>query len=135
MHDIEPTFQADEVLPWRTALPRHLHQCFRALASAAHQFIPRRRRVTDSALDFHADDFELGIVSQCPRKGLEGFCDGIKLRTALAAHGDGDFVHLEKWRRPDSNGTWTNISLRIREAEENSEAHSRSADSLSGQTR
>src|SRR5258708_21629416 len=75
--------------------------------------------MVDSAFHFHADDLELRIGSENRSKGLERFADGIEFRTTLAADGDDDFVDLEKWRRLDSNGTWTNISLRIRETEEN----------------
>ena len=37
----------------------------------------------------------------------------LKSVTALAAGGNGDFFHFDKWRRPDFNGSWTKISLGI----------------------
>jgi len=34
--------------------------------------------------------------------------------------GNGDFFHLEKWRRFDSKGTWTGIHWKFARTEENS---------------
>src|SRR5260370_13209281 len=90
------------------------------MAGAAHQCIPRCGDVASSARHFHADDFELSIVSKSRRKCLESFRNGVELRAALAADGNGDFFHLKKWRLPHSNGTWTGISLGIREPQDNS---------------
>ena len=96
--NIESAFQADEVLPGRAILSRQLHQRFGALTGAAHQFLPRRRRVADSALDLHADDFELSIGREDARKCCKRFGDGVELGAALAADSEDDFVHAAEYR-------------------------------------
>jgi len=56
--------------------------------------------MADSALHFHADDFELSIVSKSRRKCLESFRNGVELRAALAADGNGDLFIWKNGDRP-----------------------------------
>src|SRR6266478_4535464 len=134
MHNIEAAFKTNEILPHRPIFARQLRQRLSALTRPAHQFFPRRRRVTDSALHFHADDFELSFGGQHGRKRLERLVHRIKLRAALAADGEDDLFHSNENQRADCNGTLLEFSLRIREAEENSGGtFSRSSSSLDEQ--
>jgi len=49
--------------------------------------------VADSAFNLNANDFELSAMSKSRRKLCESFSDGVELRAALAANGDGNRVH------------------------------------------
>src|SRR3989441_993893 len=120
MHNIEAAFKTNEILPHRPIFARQLRQRLSALTRPAHQFFPRRRRVTDSTFHFHADDFELSFGGQHGRKRPERLVHRVELRAALAADGEDDLFHLERCRHADCNGTWLEISLGIGEAEENS---------------
>ena len=52
---VEPALQTDEVVPPQSAFLRDLHESFRALAGAAHEFFAGRGSVADAAVNFQAD--------------------------------------------------------------------------------
>jgi len=68
---------------------------------------------------------QLNAVSEALQAFSCGSCltmlrNGVELRAALTADGMVIFFNLKKMATADSNGTWTGISLGIREPEENS---------------
>src|SRR5260370_16738540 len=80
MHNIEAAFKTNEILPHRPIFARQLRQRLSSLTRPAHQFFPRRRRVTDSALHFHPTDFEFISRTQHPPKPPDPFLHPLALR-------------------------------------------------------
>src|SRR5713101_3701947 len=111
MHNIEAAFKTNEILPHRPIFARQLRQRLSSLTRPAHQFFPRRRRVTDSAFSFGG---------RHGRQRRERLVHRVELRAALAADGEDDLFHSNENQRADCNGSLLEFSLRIREAEENS---------------
>jgi hypothetical protein len=99
VHDVEPAFQANEVLPRLIPIASELDQGFGAVESTAHGFFARRRCVPNAAFDFNADDFEFGAAFRSGEhggEGLHGFGDGVELGAASAADSYDGFLHVTR---------------------------------------
>jgi len=76
------TFEADKYCQF-DPLWRALSTSASAPGGATHQFVPRRGRVADAALHFHADDFELRILCKGRGKSVKRFGDSIEFGPRL----------------------------------------------------